>query len=81
VTIGVYDVDNHLFFPGSGPPSPAEYEPAQHMDPAVVADIAAWLASAPDARSALTVRKRTLVGRTCSRVSGSRTRRENHSAP
>jgi hypothetical protein len=45
VTIRVYDADNHLFFPGSGPSTPAEYEPAQHMDPAVVADIAAWLAA------------------------------------
>lgn len=45
VTIRVYPADNHLFFPGSGPSSPAEYEPAQHMDPAVVADIAAWLAA------------------------------------
>jgi len=43
VTIRVYDADNHLFFTGSGPSTPAEYEPAQHMDPAVVADIAAWL--------------------------------------
>ena len=45
VTIRVYDADNHLFFTGSGPSTPAEYEPAQHMDPAVVADIAAWLAA------------------------------------
>jgi uncharacterized protein len=43
VTIRVYDADNHLFFPGSGPSTPAEYEPAQHMDPDVVADIARWL--------------------------------------
>ena len=43
VTIRVYPADNHLFFPGEGPSSPAEYEPAQHVDPAVVADIAAWL--------------------------------------
>jgi len=43
VTIRVYNADNHLFFPGSGPSTPAEYEPAQHVDPAVVADIAAWL--------------------------------------
>jgi dienelactone hydrolase len=42
-TIRVYEADNHLLFPGSGPSSPAEYEPAQHVDPAVVADIAAWL--------------------------------------
>jgi dienelactone hydrolase len=43
VTVRVYPSDNHFFFPGSGPSTPAEYEPAQHMDPAVVADIAAWL--------------------------------------
>jgi uncharacterized protein len=43
VTIGVYDADNHLFFPGTGPSTPAEYERAQHVDPAVVADIAGWL--------------------------------------
>lgn len=42
-TVHVYDADNHLFFPGSGPSKPAEYEPAQHVDPAVVADIAAWV--------------------------------------
>lgn len=45
VTIRVYDADNHLFFPGSGPSSPDEYEPAQHLDPQVVADIAGWLRS------------------------------------
>jgi hypothetical protein len=46
VTIRVYDADNHLFIPGSGPSSPAEYESAQHVDPAVITDIAVWLASA-----------------------------------
>jgi uncharacterized protein len=46
VTIRVYPADNHLFFPGEGPSTPAEYEPAQHVDPAVVADIAAWLTTA-----------------------------------
>ncbi len=46
VTVRVYDADNHLFFTGSGPSTPAEYEPAQHMDPAVVDDIAAWLTAA-----------------------------------
>jgi uncharacterized protein len=45
VTFRVYEADNHLFFPGSGPSSPAEYEPAQHVDPEVVAGIAAWLTS------------------------------------
>ena len=43
VTFRVYAADNHLFFPGSGPSAPAEYEPAQHMDPAVVADVARWI--------------------------------------
>jgi uncharacterized protein len=43
ITIRVYESDNHLFFPGTGPSSPAEYEPAQHMDPAVIADIVSWL--------------------------------------
>ncbi|SCL50185.1 hypothetical protein GA0070604_2069 [Micromonospora eburnea] len=43
VVIRIYDADNHLFFPGSGPSTPAEYEPPQHVDPAVVADIAEWL--------------------------------------
>lgn len=43
VEIRVYDADNHLFFPGSGPSAPAEYAPPQHVDPAVVADIAVWL--------------------------------------
>lgn len=45
VTIRIYEADNHLFFPCTGPSSPAEYEPAQHMDQAVVADIADWLTS------------------------------------
>lgn len=43
VAIRVYDADNHLFFPGAGPSTPAEYEPPQHVDPAVVADIVEWL--------------------------------------
>ncbi|MET9492128.1 alpha/beta fold hydrolase [Nocardia sp. NPDC006630] len=47
VTIGIHDAGNHLFFPGSGASSPAEYEPAQHIDPAVIAQIADWLAPAP----------------------------------
>jgi uncharacterized protein len=47
VTITVYDPDNHLFFPGAGRPTPADYEPAQHMDPAVVADVAGWLTTVP----------------------------------
>ena len=47
VTIRVYEADNHLFFPGTGLSTPAEYDPAQHVDPAVVADIAKWLRPHP----------------------------------
>jgi uncharacterized protein len=43
VTIRVYPADNHFFFAGSGLSAPAEYEPVQHVDPAVVADIGKWL--------------------------------------
>src|ERR1700759_4944809 len=43
VTIEVFAADDHLFFPGSGPSTPAGYEPAQHVDPEVVRTIAAWL--------------------------------------
>jgi hypothetical protein len=43
VTFRVSDPDIHLFFPGTGLSTPAEYEAAQHMDPKVVADIASWL--------------------------------------
>jgi dienelactone hydrolase len=43
VAFRVLDADNHFFFPGSGASTPAEYEPVQHMDPAAVAEIAAWL--------------------------------------
>ena len=46
VTIRIFEAGNHLFFPGSGPSSPAEYEPAQHMDPAVIRCVANWITSA-----------------------------------
>ena len=48
VTIRVYPEDNHLFFPGSGPSTPQEYQPAQHVDEAVVADIAQWITAKAD---------------------------------
>ncbi|UUU36813.1 hypothetical protein JIX56_47380 [Streptomyces sp. CA-210063] len=38
--IRVNDADNHLFFSGAGPSTPAEYGTPQHVDPAVIADIA-----------------------------------------
>ena len=43
VSIRVYPGYNHLFAPGSGPCTPAEYEPAQHVDAAAIADMAEWL--------------------------------------
>ncbi|MEV6881380.1 alpha/beta fold hydrolase [Streptomyces sp. NPDC051135] len=43
VDIRIYEADNHLFFPGAGPSTPAEYGAPQHVDPAAVADIAHWL--------------------------------------
>ncbi len=46
VTIRVYDAGNHLFFRGFGPSTPAEYDPAQHVDPAVITDIADWIGTA-----------------------------------
>jgi hypothetical protein len=48
VTIRVHEADNHLFFPGEGPSTPAEYLLPQHVDPAVVTDVADWLTSGPD---------------------------------
>lgn len=45
VTVRVYDADNHFLFTGTGPSSPAEYEPPQHMDLRVITDIATWLTS------------------------------------
>ncbi len=46
VTIRVFPADNHFFFPGTGPSSPAELEPAQHVDEAVIEEIAGWLSRA-----------------------------------
>ncbi|HEX4520270.1 MAG TPA: alpha/beta fold hydrolase [Gaiellaceae bacterium] len=43
VRIRVYPSLNHLFTPGQGPSSPAEYEPEQHVDQTVISDITDWL--------------------------------------
>jgi dienelactone hydrolase len=43
VTIRVYEADNHLFFTGSEPSTMADYATAQHVDPAVIDDIATWI--------------------------------------
>ena len=47
VTIRVHPDDNHFFFRGSGPSTAAESEPAQHVDPAVVSDVAGWITGLP----------------------------------
>ncbi len=45
VTSKVYPALDHLLFPGSGPSTPAEYAvPGQHVDPQLIADLAAWIA-------------------------------------
>ncbi|MBB4679620.1 alpha/beta hydrolase family protein [Crossiella cryophila] len=44
VVIRVHEADDHLFFAGAGPSTPADYESPRHVDPAVVAGIADWLA-------------------------------------
>lgn len=41
--VHIYEAANHMFFSGKGPSTPAEYERVQHVDPAVIADIANWL--------------------------------------
>ena len=43
VMVRVYPADNHFFFPGTGPSSPAELAAAQHLDPEVVADVSDWV--------------------------------------
>jgi dienelactone hydrolase len=39
----VYEADDHLFFPGTDPSTPASYRAPQHVDPALVADVAEWI--------------------------------------
>ncbi len=51
VDIRVYESDDHMFFAGSGPSTPSDYEAPQHVDEAVVADIAAWVAAGAEAAS------------------------------
>lgn len=43
VTIRIYPDRNHLFFSGTGPATPSEYEPARHVDREVIDDISEWL--------------------------------------
>ena len=43
VDIRVHAADNHMFAPGAGPSTPAEYSTPANVDPAVVDDIALWI--------------------------------------
>lgn len=43
VTIGRYEALSHLFIAGKGVPSPNDYAVPGHVDPSVIADIAAWV--------------------------------------
>jgi uncharacterized protein len=43
VSIRVFERDDHMFFAGDGPSSPAGYEAPQHVDSEVVAEIARWI--------------------------------------
>ncbi|MFE3198852.1 alpha/beta hydrolase family protein [Embleya sp. NPDC059237] len=43
VAIRIHQDANHLFLPGSGHPTPAEYARPGHVAPAVVDEIATWL--------------------------------------
>ncbi|MFJ7213497.1 hypothetical protein [Amycolatopsis sp. NPDC098790] len=44
VTIEVYERLDHLFMPGDGPSTPADYARPGHVDAAVVSDVADWVA-------------------------------------
>jgi uncharacterized protein len=43
VTFREYPADNHFFFPGDPPSTPADYLQPQHVDDTVIADIADWI--------------------------------------
>lgn len=45
VTVRLFPDADHAFVDGSGPPSPADYQVAGHVDPSVVTDIATWIHS------------------------------------
>lgn len=43
VDFRVYEGDDHMFFPGTGASTPADYLRPQHVDSAVVHDISGWV--------------------------------------
>ncbi|MGW2663258.1 hypothetical protein ACWCW7_20045 [Nocardia tengchongensis] len=52
VTISVHPAVDHMLFAGDGPSTPSGYLRPQHVDPAVVGEIADWLGAGP-ARASL----------------------------
>ncbi|MGK3202764.1 alpha/beta hydrolase family protein [Amycolatopsis sp. MEPSY49] len=44
VTVRVYGSVDHLFFPGEGPSTPADYARPGHVDHDVISDVAGWVA-------------------------------------
>jgi fermentation-respiration switch protein FrsA (DUF1100 family) len=56
VTIRVHAADNHLFFPGTSQSTPADYDPPQHVDPAVIDDVTRWLTPRRGLRARLGLR-------------------------
>jgi len=44
VTFKAYPAMDHLLLDASGPATPAEYSVPGHVDPRLVADLAAWIA-------------------------------------
>lgn len=47
VTLHAYPGLGHLFMPAGDPPSPADYDQAQHVDAGVTRDMAAWIRQQP----------------------------------
>ena len=43
MTFRTYPTMDHLLLDGSGPPTPAEYSVPGHVDPQLMADVAAWI--------------------------------------
>jgi hypothetical protein len=43
VTVHQYPQADHFFIDATGPPTPADYDQPAPVDPAVIADIAAWI--------------------------------------
>jgi hypothetical protein len=72
-----YDADNHLFFPGTNQSTPADYDPPQHVDPAVIDDIARWLAPRQGFLARLRLRQEPDKNQNCLPAAPSR----RHKAP